>query len=385
MKGDVIRLFLNPFFLYLLTWLGVVFLYNLKIANLYPNLSIELVVFIFFSIFISLLLAILYDKILVNRNFLNAIGKNYSIIYLFIFVYFIIEFSYVGKVPLIEILLKTGYNYLNFKGIKTLHVIIFTYNFYITLCAFNDFLFTKQKKYLFYSILGLFPYVLLYSRGPILMLLACTLFIWLFYKYNLKTILKILFLGTFMLYIFGISGNIRHYYNWNNTNLIKNMVQIETKENILDPFFWSYVYITSPLGNLQYNINENKPNYELKTFFFENLLPDAVSKRVEYKKNYPKLMIDTLTVSTAYINSYLSYGNFGMYLAFFIYMFCEILYFMILKKTKYYILGVGLISLLNIFSIFSNMFVFSGFSFSLVYPLIDIINDKIKNKYKKER
>lgn len=377
-------MFLNPFFLYSLSWLIVILLYHLKIANLYPDLSSELLIFIYSTICIGIILGIFYKKQLKNR-ILYKINKNYFYIYIFIYLSFILEFILEGKIPLIETLLKTGYSYLDFKGIKTFHVIVFTYNFYITLCAFNDYMFTNNKKYLFYSILGIIPYFLLYLRGSILMLSFCMFLIWLFYKYKLKTIIKIGCLGIIFLYIFGILGNIRHYYKWNDTQMIKQIAQVKTKENILDPFIWSYVYITSPLGNLQYNLNNSKPTYNVNSFICDNLLFDFISKRINYKENLPKLMIQNLTVSTVYIYPFLSYGNIGMFLIFLLYMFFEIIYLQILKKTKYCFIGIDLINILNIFSIFTNMFVFSGLSFCLVYPLLDIFKDKIKIKRRKKQ
>ena len=66
-------------------------------------------------------------------------------------------------------------------------------------------------------------------------------------------------------------------------------------------------------------------------------------------------------------------------------MFCELMYLLIFKKTKYYIIAVTLITMLNIFTIFSNVFVKSGISFCLVYPLIDMLIDKIKDKKEKKK
>lgn len=371
-------MFLNPFFLYILTWLGTFLLYKLEIATLYPKLSKELLFFIFFTIFINIILALIYNIKLKKYNKLNMIGKKYFRIYIFIILYMIIEFIYVGKIPLIETILKTGYTYKDFKGIKTLHVIMYTYNYYIVFCAFNDFMYTKKKKYLFYTFLGFSYYILIYSRGAVLILSMCIFLIWLFHKYSLKIILKIGICIIMFLYIFGITGNIRHYYKWDDTRMIKRIAKVEIEKNILDPFIWSYVYITSPLGNLQYNLNNSKPTYDINSFIGDNLLFDFMSKRINYKKNLPKLMIQNLTVSTVYIYPFLSYGNIGMFLIFLFYTFFEIIYLQILKKTKYYFIGVVLISVLNIFSIFTNMFVFSGLSFCLVYPLFDIFKDKIK-------
>lgn len=370
-----------PFILYSLVWIATIILYNLiPISQLYPNLQGELLIFLIFTIIFNIFISFILKKNEI-KNF-SILDKKYGIIYIIIYSYFILEFFYVGKIPLIEALLKTGYSYLSFKGIKTFHVIFYTFNFYITLCVFYQHLIEKKMKYIIYVFLGCFIYILLYSRGAILLQVACYSIVYLLKNMMEKNykILKLGVIGIIILYLFGVSGNIRHYYKWNDTSMIKEIAQIKTKESILDPFIWSYVYITSPLGNLQYNFNNIKPTNDKKYFIYENLLPDTISKRLDYNKINSKLMIENLTVSTMYIDSYLSYGKLGMWITFLVYMLCEIGYLLFLNRTKYYIVGLSLVSILNIFSIFDNMFVFSGLSFCLVYPLIDIFIDKIKNK-----
>lgn len=372
---------LIPFILYSLVWTIVIGLYKLvPISQLYPNLQDELLIFLIFTIIFNIFISFILKKNKI-KNF-SILDKKYGIIYIIIYGYFILEFIYVGKIPLIETLLKTGYSYLSFNGIKTFHVIFYTFNFYITLCAFYQYLREKKIKYIIYVFLGCFIYILLYSRGAILLQLACYSIIYLLKNIIEKNykILKLGVIGIIVLYLFGVTGNIRHYYKWNDTSMIKEIAQVKTKESILDPFIWSYVYITSPLGNLQYNFNNTKPTNDKKYFVYENFLPDAISKRLDYNKIDSKLMIENLTVSTMYIDSYLSYGKLGMWITFLVYMLCEIGYLLFLNRTKYYIVGLSLVSILNIFSIFDNMFVFSGLSFCLVYPLIDILIDKIKDK-----
>lgn len=371
----------NPFFLYSLVWLGTILLYHLEISNLYPKLSIELRFFVYFSIFVSFLFGLFYKKDIKNKKS-SIINKNYTFICIFICISFVLEFFIEGKIPLMETIKKTGYTYMDFKGIKSFHVLICTYNFYNTICVFNNYMFTKNKRYLIYTLFGLIPYILLYQRGPFIMLCFCLFLVWLIYTYKVKTIIKIGILGIIFLYIFGITGNIRHYYKWNDTRMIKQIAQIETKENILDPFIWGYVYITSPLGNLEYNLKRSDPLYNIKSYICDTLLFDAISKRINYEKNKSKLMIENLTVSTAYTNSFLYYGKFGMYLAFCIYMFSCMLYLKILKGKKYWIVGVVIISIINIFSIFDNMYIFSGLSFSLIYPICGIFFEKIKHTIK---
>lgn len=374
---------LNSFTIYSITWITILLLYSFNISELYPKLTLDLILFCLITSLISLILGIIFYRN--GKIQQKKIDKNYKRSYSILILGFIIEFIYVGKIPLIETLLKTGYTYMDFEGIKLFHGFLLTYNIYIISCVFNDYIISKNRKYLVYIFISIFLFLLLYLRGYIMVISLCCFFIVLFYNQNLKNILKIGILGIIMLYLFGISGNIRHYYKWNDTTIMKEIAKINTSQNLLDPFLWSYVYITSPLGNLQYNFNKIEPSYNKKNFIYENLLPNTITEKLRYKKTESKLMTPALTVSTAYINSYLTYGKIGMYISFGIYILCEIVYLFIIRKTKYYIIGLGLIGMLNILTIFDNLFILMGFSFALFYPVIDIIIDKIKSKKKEKK
>lgn len=371
-------MFLNPFYLFSIIWGITLILYNFRVSKLFPKLTLNLLLFIVFSIFFCIVLGTIYNKKIrvnkKNRKINKKFGKEYTLI----FFMFIIEFMFEKKIPLIETMNKTGYTYMDFKGIPVVHVVLFTYNFYITICTFYNYQLTKKKKYIFYSIIGVIPYILLYLRGTILLLLISFFLIILYFKYNIKMILKITFIFIFIIYIFGVAGNIRHYYSWNDSRMIKKIAIIDLPKNNLDPFIWGYVYLVSPLGNLQYNVNKTIPKDNLAMFIFDNFFFDAISKRIEYISEKPKLMVPHLTVSSFYIKAYLSYGMIGMLVILFTYMVFELIYLSIIKNTQYWVIGLSIINVLNIFSVFSNMFVFSGFSFILVYILIDIIKYKIK-------
>lgn len=372
------EMLLNPFYLFSIIWGITLILYNFRVSKLFPKLTLNLLLFIVFSIFFCIVLGTIYNKKIrvnkKNRKINKKFGKEYTLI----FFMFIIEFMFEKKIPLIETMNKTGYTYMDFKGIPVVHVVLFTYNFYITICTFYNYQLTKKKKYIFYSIIGVIPYILLYLRGTILLLLISFFLIILYFKYNIKMILKITFIFIFIIYIFGVAGNIRHYYSWNDSRMIKKIAIIDLPKNNLDPFIWGYVYLVSPLGNLQYNVNKTIPKDNLAMFIFDNFFFDAISKRIEYISEKPKLMVPHLTVSSFYIKAYLSYGMIGMLVILFTYMVFELIYLSIIKNTQYWVIGLSIINVLNIFSVFSNMFVFSGFSFILVYILIDIIKYKIK-------
>ncbi|MDR3258859.1 MAG: oligosaccharide repeat unit polymerase [Fusobacteriaceae bacterium] len=370
---------LNPFYFYAIIWILVLLLYKLEISKLYPKLSNDLIIFLLISLFLYIIAGIVFKKKFKGKLIKNEIiKKRFLKIYILIIFLWIINFIYVGAIPLFEILKKSNFSYKNFKGIKTIYVFLVTYTNYLSIYSFYNYLLCKRKINLIFSIIGVFIYLLVYSRSGILFLLMNYFIIFLILNKKIKNYIIIGIIGGITLYSFGILGNIRHYYKWNDTSMIKKISKIEIYQNNFDPFIWSYVYITSPLGNLQYNINYSRPSYNIKKFISENLLLDAINKRISDGKTPVKLMVENLTVSTMYISSYLTLGMHGMYIISLLYLSFNIIYIFITKNSNIFLVGISLLCVLNIFSIFDNSYIFSGFSFSLIYPLANIFIKYIK-------
>ena len=139
---------------------------------------------------------------------------------------------------------------------------------------------------------------------------------------------------------------------------------------------WAYVYSTSPLANLQNNLNESKSvDFNIKSFLFNELTPDFISKRLTNLLNVDEsktsLIRSFLTVGTMYSKSYTTMGWLGMilmYIASIGGVFCYI--FLLKRDSNYYVTGIALSCTFVLFSSFSNMIRFSGLSFQLIYPLL---------------
>lgn len=366
---------LNPFLLYSIVWLAVLFFYNLNISELYPKLTLNTCIFIFITVFLNFLIGIAFNKKIQRGikkfNKINKIGiKKYKLLLVIFFCF--LDFYYAKSVPLLMILLKENYSYLEFHGIPIFHGFLLSYTFYFALCSFYDYLKTKNKFYFFQVMVSfLFP-MLSYSRAYCLLIICGMLIIFLTYKNKLRYIFISMFIGIFLLYGFGIAGNLRHYYNWNDSSMIKKTAKIDIKETKFDPIFWGYVYFTSPIGNLQNNINNNNNVQDFSKLLVDNLLISTISKKI-IKKDVvkSKLMVSNLTVGTLYTPSYLYFGFIGMYFIFFIYTFLNVLYLKILKNNHYFMIGITILALINIFSCFENMYTTAGVGTSLFYPILE--------------
>ena len=149
---------------------------------------------------------------------------------------------------------------------------------------------------------------------------------------------------------------------------------------IPDAFFWIYLYISSPLANLQ-NTIINFDRYEVSLDNFSLLIvhevfPDFISSRLTpftgIFLDRPVQITPELTVGTAFVRSYIIFGWFGMIIYTLILFLFGYIYTAFAKKISRSLFLTGYVTLctLFLFSYFANMLTFSGLSFQLVYPLL---------------
>lgn len=71
------------------------------------------------------------------------------------------------------------------------------------------------------------------------------------------------------------------------------------------------------------------------------------------------------------MRAYPGLGWLGLILMFLHYLFIVSFYVFILGKSKqYFFTGISILSAIILFNGFSNMFVFSGFSLAIIYPVL---------------
>ena len=184
---------------------------------------------------------------------------------------------------------------------------------------------------------------------------------------------------------FGYLGDIRSSNQYDKEGKINNIILTlgQAKPSFVNSsvptaFFWSYIYISSPLANLQFNINSATPIYDehhALGYLNYELMFDAVSKRtgdlldIPLPPNYQ--VAPYLTVSTIYAKSYSQLGWFGMSITFVVLMFLCLLYLLILRPANpFFATGIAILNTLVLFCLFDNMISFTGLSFQLVYPLL---------------
>lgn len=393
--GSKNRIDVNPFFTYIFAFIVAFAVYALNWSYLYPALSGWLIFFFIASFVVSGFLGLYFYKIGYFRYRPFDSKLNIKLFYTLIILGYIAEFVYSRAIPLFAILANTGFDYTEF-GIPTFHVILVTFNGFFTIHMFNTYMATDNKKYLYICIsLLIFP-ILIFSRGTFLVNLSSILFIYLFSTKRKKSRIYLMFTGLVLLILllFGVLGNIRTKNQQNNSvvddvnDLVMTMGGARPSfENSAVPkeYFWAYLYISSPLANLQYNIdNNNDYNYSLSNFIeYANtqLNFDFISKRItamfDLKPLDIKLIGEQWVVATTYSYSYSYLGWLGIIITFCFFMGITSIYLIVLKPSNpYFATGIAILNSIMLFSIFDNMFAFSGLSFQLLYPLL--MNLKIK-------
>lgn len=392
-KGGINSL-INPYFIYVLSFMAVLIAYLFKWSNLFPDLGNTLLIFLIGSMGIAFFIG----RTILKRNIITFNKIKYStrveVITYIILLGYIIEFLYHGNFPLLAIFTNDPLSYHEF-GIPTFHVILVTFNSFFSVYLFQILLSeTKNRKYIIiFFILTLIPSLLIINRGMLVMILMSCLFVYLIKYQRQITMGKIsglIIIGLIGLYLFGVAGNVRVNNTYQtNTSLLDNNLFMNIggatddfkQSPIPKEYFWGYIYIASPLANLQETINTFEHEKDINitdslTFAITQTIPDFVSKRVVslYDLEIPSgnQIAPELNVSTAFSQPFVILGWVGISLfTLFIFIFA-FFYILLLKRlnSEYFVIGVAIMNTIFLFNTFSNMFAFTGLSFQLVYPLI---------------
>jgi oligosaccharide repeat unit polymerase len=399
------RSLINPYYIYVLSFLAVLAAYLFGWSNLFPPLGGSLLVFLLCSILIALFMgkAFVKRKIIQFQNIDYKNGLNW-VTYAILVGYFI-EFLYFGNFPLLAIFTHSSLSYTDF-GIPTFHVFLVTFNSFFSIYLFQ-LLFSeteKKRKVILYFILTLIPSLLILNRGMLIIILMSCLFVYLI-KYQAKITFRkiagLAIIAVVSLYLFGMVGNMRVNHSYHtNTSIFDNSMFLQiggaTKDfkdsMIPKEFFWGYIYASSPLANLQETIDK----YEMKKdislsdsfeFTMTQILPDFISKRIvkAYDIKIPDAVqiAPELNVSTAFAQPFLILGWVGISVfTIFCFLF-SFVYILLLKRmnSEYFVVGVAIINSIFVFNTFNNMFAFTGLSFQLVYPILfTLFSKKINPK-----
>lgn len=347
---------------------------------MYPDLTTSLLTFYLITFTVCLVIGLIIDKMVAFSFIAIPEFKYNKTVLICLFIYYVADIAYSGFIPLFayssgDIEYGPTFNF----GIPTLHVIAVTFNVFFALYLFHQYVSNKKIRIFLLYLLTIIPFVILLSRSSIMYIIIGSFYIFVISRRKLPVtrVLRLVIIGLAALYLFGYLGNIRSA-NGDSTVVPRNSgVTDEFLDGwVPNEFYWSYLYIGSPVAGLQNNINTStKVDPDVKSFFVYECLPDFISKKIAgvtgaRSRSFNQLN-DWLNVGTIYANSfsYLSWA--GMALMFVYLMGLMNLYYLLISKSSLFKIT-GYAMMFNVIALgnFSNSIQFSAFSFQLVYPVL---------------
>jgi|GEM_PF-3042834 len=376
-KGDLCgirnRYFLNPFYLFGTIWAFIVLFYRLSLFTIYPGLSTNS--FFFFAALIvgSFILGYLFDRCVLKKLSRELIrfyvAKPPLPLFFACLAFAVLGLALNRSFPLMRVLSGDIHSYGSFE-------IPYFNTFYVSLYVILNLrasmsLFYGEKKHRLLSSLMVayvyFYFFLLYSRGMILYCLAMTMLVFLSrVKLNPARVLAVFLLVLFVAYLFSGFGNLRNGSSWSDASIVCGLAGLKGEHSYLTPFAGAVVYAETPLGNLLYNAPLPHQLTVEKLLYI--LLPDFLAKRL-----FPDLKLTlelpspALTVGTMFAQAVTAGGTIGILIQ---YLEMALLFFVLplatRKNTDLSLMVTLNLSVISIFTVFDNLLLLWGFSFSIV-------------------
>jgi hypothetical protein len=377
----------NPYFCFVFGFLFAIVCYLFGWSDLYPPLSTQLLIFFAGVLSIFTIAGWQLNRLAIIR-FQKIHQENFYplVITIFIYVIWIIEFAYEGGIPLMKILLNQPYNYLLF-GVPSLHVFAVTFSSFYTVYLFHLYRSEKNKVILFLFLVNLAAGILIYSRAMIIFNLSSCVAIYLIEirRLSLRQIF-IAMAGVFLIfYVFGVLGSLRvsriagkKYTNENFLSLGKATPSFRNSF-IPSEYFWFYFYTSSPIANLQHNINTYpvKPTTvsTVLNWFNNEVVMDFASKRIntltKAEREREHRIPGPFNATSIFSRSYSYLGWWGLLAMTVVLLIIPVLLIKVVPvHSPFFLTTVGLLCTIFLFAVYDNTIRFTGLSFQLAYPVL---------------
>lgn len=378
---------INPHICYILGFVVSILVYQLGWSEAYPRLSFGLTTFLIATLCVHLILSILWSKRAKDHFKINSSSSKINpwLITIFLYLCWSADFIREGGIPLLKVFFNQSYDYKTF-GVPMLHVFTVTFTSFYCVYLFYYFLTSGKKLFLLLYGINMFAAILIYSRSMLFFNMASTCFLYLIYidKVSFKLIFISLPVLIGLFYFFGVIGTQRVSFEHNvayDTNLFLDNGKATPgfrKSLIPKEFFWPYIYISSPLANLQTNVNtyKVKPITTSRVFEFINneILFESISKRINKMTNTERetenTIKDPFNVSTVYSRGYSYLGWIGIFLMALIVITLPFIYKRMMINNPYQPIAFAILCTTYLFLCYDNTIRLMALGFQLVYPVI---------------
>lgn len=282
----------NPFYLYCVAFSLAIFVYSWGWSNIFPELSAGLILFFAISFVLFIFAGNLFRKEeFILWNYHNCFPYLNDIVFLLIIILGFMNILFMGYIPI----LNRSNNYREY-GIPVIDPVFNTLSIFFSVWFFQSYLEKKKKRLLIYILIILLIQIFLFRRSTIVWIITSLSFLFLLYKrkINLLVIISGIISIIFFSYLFGLYGNVRS--NLTEEMVLNNLGASETFKNsgINYNHYMTYLYVSSPLANLQENINGGNGffnNRDVKDLFFYCLMPVSLTMRLEKQLNLTPLNV----------------------------------------------------------------------------------------------
>src|ERR1051325_3789718 len=244
---------ISPFICYAVSFAIVVIFYLLGWSELYPKLSVSLLIFLVTTLIVNIACHVRFRRIGFKKLEAQKLPPVTTTI--FIYILWSAEFIYEGGIPLLKILLHLPYNYRLF-GIPSLHVFVVTFSSFFTIYLFHLYLSSRTKLLLVLYLLNLSAALLISSRAMLFFNItgSAVVYFMSIQKIPWPRVALIMVSLLVMLFLFGVAGSLRVSREanepYNNENFMDTGKATQSFRNSIVPkeYFWTYVYVSSPLA-----------------------------------------------------------------------------------------------------------------------------------------
>lgn len=378
---------LNPYIVYALSWALVLLLYDFAWSEMFPPISNMLYTFIISTSIVSLILGLIFLKkrYFAYHKIKYAPGKIRKLTTIYV-VLNILEIVYSRHIPILSIVLGGKTDSTNY-GIPILHPLVVTLGIFLGLYIFHMIISVpkeyRSKLYIYYmlSYIGVF---VIYGRGLMFMtILGCAIIYAMSKKLQFKQYILLCAFSIVTLFFFGLFGNIRVGELGVDITKVGQASSKFENSGVPTEFFWSYIYMTSPIANLEYNI-ESTPDKQI-TFgdvgllYMSEIIPQFISNKIiSAPVAESKLIVESLNVPTVYARCYSIAGEKGMWIMFLhIIFYIFIVLALIPKSSEYFVVSIVVLDILMVGNVFDNMM-----NYILSYTVLYAILFSVLHKYK---
>lgn len=272
----------NPFYLYCISFSFAIFVFLWGWCGIFPKLSAGILFFFLITFLIFIYTGYQFGKKNSHVVYYPKIKPLLNdVVFSLIIILGLVNVIYMGYLPILD----RSHNYREF-GMPVIDPVFNTLSIFFSVFFFQSFIEQKEKRFLIYAFLIILIHILLFRRSSVIWIITSSLFLLVMYKkrISLLFIAVAIICVPFLSYGFGAYGNVR-------SKLSKSFVMNELgasekfrNSNISHNHYMTYLYVSSPLANLQGNIDTSDgaiKKMDFKNFFFYCLMPESITLRLE--------------------------------------------------------------------------------------------------------